>query len=50
MVYTKTNNAENFDEMPAMLKRLNETKTINGKKYTIYCNRNRNNRIELKVE
>ncbi len=50
MVYTKTNNAENFDEVPDMLKRLNETKTINGKKYTIYCNRNRNNRIELKVE
>ena len=50
LIYTKTNNAENYDEMPDMLKRLNETQTINGKKYTIYCNRNKNNRIELKVE
>ena len=50
LVYTKTSNAENFDEIPDMLKRLKETTNINGKKYTIYCNRNKNNRIELKVE
>ena len=48
--YTKTGNAENFDEIPDMLKTLNKTATINGKKFTIYCNRKRNNRIELKVE
>ena len=48
--YTKTGNAENYDEIPDMLKTLNKTVTINGKKVTIYCNRKRNNRIELKVE
>lgn len=49
-IYTKTSNAENYDEIPDMLKRLNVSETINGKTYTVYCNRNRNNRIELKVE
>ena len=49
-VYTKTGNAENYDVIPDMFKSLNLSTTINNKKYTIYCNRSRNNRIELKVE
>ena len=49
-VYTKTSNAENYDEIPDMLKNLNQTTTINNKKYTIYCNRSKNNRVELKIE
>ncbi len=49
-IYTKTSNAANYDEIPDMFKSLKETTTINGKSYTIYYNKERNNRIELEVK
>ena len=49
-IYTKTSNAENYDELPDTLKMINIQKTISNKKYTIKYNRDRKNRIEITVE
>ena len=50
LVYTKTSNATNYDEIPDLLRSLNETTTINGKTYNIKFNKNRSNRIEIIVK
>ena len=50
LIYTKTSNASNYDEIPDMFKSLKETTTINNKTYTVYYNKDRNNRIELTVK
>ena len=50
LVYTKTSNAANYDELLDMFRSLKETTTINDKKYTITYNKNRGNRVELVVE
>ena len=50
LVYTKTSNAENYDEITDMFRTLNKTQTINNKKYTIKYNKDRQNRVELIVE
>lgn len=49
-VYTKTKDAEDYDEILDIFGLLNETKTINGKTYNIYCNKDKLNRIELTVK
>ena len=49
-VYTKTSNAENYDEIVDVLKALKEETTINDKDYKITFNRSRGNRIELSVK
>ena len=50
LIYTKTSNASNYDEIPDMFKSLKEEITINDKTYTISYNKARNNRIELTVK
>ena len=50
LIYTKTSNAEDFGELEDMFAELNETTTINGKKYTIKYNDKRLDRVELTVE
>ena len=50
LVYTKTSNAENYDEIPDMLKSLSLSTIINKKIYRIYCNKNKKNRIELIIQ
>ena len=49
-VYTKTSNAENYDEIVDVLKMLKEETTINDKNYKITYNRSRGNRIELTIK
>ena len=49
-VYTKTSNAENYDELADKFRMINSTTTVNNKKYIIKYNKDRNNRIELIVE
>ena len=50
LIYTKTSNAENFDELQDRFRLINSTTTINNKKYTIRYNKGRQNRVELIVE
>ena len=50
LIYTKTSNAENFDELQDRFRLINSTANINNKKYTIKYNKNRQNRVELTVE
>jgi beta-N-acetylglucosaminidase len=50
LIYTKTSNAENFDELQDRFRLVNSTVTINNKKYTIKYNKDRTNRVELTVE
>ena len=50
LIYTKTSNAENFDELQDRFRLVNSTTTINNKKYTIRYNKGRQNRVELIVE
>ncbi len=50
LIYTKTSNAEDFGELEDMFAELNETTTINGKKYKIFYNEKRLDRVELIVE
>ena len=50
LIYTKTSNAEDFGELEDMFAELNETTTINGKKYRIFYNEKRLDRVELIVE
>ena len=50
LVYTKTTNAEDYGELTDMFEELNETATINGKKYTITYNRDRLDRLELTIQ
>ena len=50
LIYTKTTNAENFDEIQDRFRFVDSTMTINNKKYTVKYNKNRQNRIELTVE
>ena len=50
LIYTKTSNAENYDELPDRFRLINSTATINNKKYTVKYNKDRQNRVELKVE
>ena len=49
MIFTKTSNSENYDELTDIFRSINENTTINNKKYKIYFNRTRRNRIELEV-
>ena len=48
-IYTKTSNATNYDEITDMFRSINETMTINNKKYRLYYNSSRGNRIEIEV-
>ena len=50
IVYTKTSNAEDYGEIKDMFRILHEEATINNHKYTITYNKDRQNRLELKVE
>ncbi len=50
LVYTKTSNATNYDELIDISKRLNKQATINNKQYNISVNKERNNRIELTIK
>ena len=50
LIYTKTTNAENFDELQDRFRFVDSTMTINDKKYTVKYNKNRQNRVELTVE
>ena len=50
LIYTKTTNAENYDEITDMFRSLNQTQTINNKTYTVKYNKDRQNRIELIVK
>ena len=50
LIYTKTTNSENFDELQDRFRFVDSTATINNKKYTVKYNKNRQNRIELTVE
>ena len=49
-IYTKTSNAENYDELTDKFRMINSTTTINNRKYTVKYNKDRSNRIELIVE
>ena len=49
-IYTKTSNAENYDELTDKFRMIDSTTTINSKKYTVKYNKDRSNRIELIVE
>ena len=49
-IYTKTSNAENFDELIDIFRSVNDTMTINNKTYTIKFNKDRNKRIEITVK
>lgn len=50
LIYTKTSNAENYDELQDRFRLINSTITINNKKFTIKYNKDRQNRVELIVE
>ena len=50
LVYTKTTNAEDYDEIVDVFRNVNEEITINNKNYKITYNKDRNNRIELIVK
>lgn len=50
LIYTKTSDATNYDELTDMFRTIKETIVIDNKTYTIYYNKNRNNRIELEVK
>ena len=50
LIYTKTSDAANYDELTDMFRSIKETVVIDNKTYTIYYNKNRNNRIELEVK
>lgn len=50
LIYTKTSDATNYDELTDMFRTIKETVVIDNKTYTIYYNKNRNNRIELEVK
>ena len=49
LVYTKTINAANYDELIDISKRLNKETIINNKTYKIAFNKERNNRVELTI-
>ena len=49
-IYTKTSNAENFDELTDIFRSVNDTATINNKTYTVKYNNDRNKRIEITVK
>ena len=49
-IYTKTSNAENFDELTDIFRSVNDTATINNKTYTVKYNKDRNKRIEITVK
>ena len=50
LIYTETSNATNYDEIPDAFRSVNESMSLNGKKYKIYYNKNRSNRIEIEVK
>jgi hypothetical protein len=50
LIYTKTTDVENYDELQDRFRFVNSTMTINNKKYTVKYNKNKSNRIELTVE
>ncbi len=50
LVYTKTSNAEDYGELTDMFEILNETSTINSKKYTVTYNKDRLDRLEITVK
>ncbi|MBQ6477579.1 MAG: DUF5011 domain-containing protein [Bacilli bacterium] len=50
LVYTKTANAANYDELIDLSKRLNKETTIDDKSYKIAVNKERNNRVELTIK
>ena len=49
-IYTKTSNAENYDELTDIFRSVNDTATINNKTYTVKYNKDRNKRIEITVK
>ena len=49
-LYTKTSNAENYDELPDVFRYVNETATVNNKTINVKYNVERYNRIEITVE
>lgn len=49
-IYTKTSNAENYDELVDIFRSVNDKTTINNKTYTVKFNNNRNKRIEITVK
>lgn len=49
-IYTKTSNAENYDELIDIFRSVNDTATINNKTYTVKFNKDRNKRIEITVK
>ena len=49
-IYTKTSNAENFDELTDIFRSVNDTATINNKTYTVKYNKDRSKRIEITVK
>lgn len=50
IVYTKTSNVEDYGEITDKFAAINKAKqTINGTTYEVTLNKNRNNRLELKV-
>ena len=50
LIYTKTSDATNYDELTDMFRSINETTTIGNKTYKVYYNKSRNNRIEIEVK
>ncbi|MBQ3307516.1 MAG: DUF5011 domain-containing protein [Bacilli bacterium] len=49
-VYTKTSNAEDYGELTDMFKTASGKLELNNKTYTISVNKERQNRVEIKVE
>ena len=49
-IYTKTSNAENYDELPDIFSYINVSTEIDGKTYTVKYNQERHNRLEITVE
>ena len=50
LIYTKSSDAENYDEIEDMFRMINETVKIGSKTYHIYYNKDRNTRIEIEVK
>ena len=50
LIYTKTSDATNYDELTDMFRSIKDQTTIGDKTYRIYYNKERNNRIEIEVK
>ena len=49
-IYTKTSNAEDYDELIDIFRSINDTASINNKTYSLRYNNDRNKRIELTIK